>query len=110
MKGVYDYIIIGAGPAGMKAAQVAALRRDDQVIVGFAAETENLRENALSKLERKCLDLIVANDVSQQDAGFAVDTNRVTFLRPDGEPERLPLMGKEAVAARVVERVVEMLG
>ena len=80
------------------------------VVVGFAAETQDLIAHAQEKLMRKRLDLIVANDVSQQDAGFAVDTNWVTFLRPDGEPERLPLMSKEEVAARVVGRVAEMLG
>jgi phosphopantothenoylcysteine decarboxylase/phosphopantothenate--cysteine ligase len=94
--------------------QLVAAQREETgrpaVVVGFAAETQDLIAHAREKLTRKRLDLIVANDVSQQDAGFAVDTNRVTVLGPDGEPERLPLMSKDAVAARVVDRVAEMLG
>ncbi|MFN2166384.1 MAG: bifunctional phosphopantothenoylcysteine decarboxylase/phosphopantothenate--cysteine ligase CoaBC [Anaerolineae bacterium] len=94
--------------------QLVAAQREETgrpaVVVGFAAETQDLIAHAREKLTRKRLDLIVANDVTQQDAGFAVDTNRVTFLGPDGEPERLPLMSKDAVAARVVGRVAEMLG
>lgn len=77
-----------------------------RVVVGFAAETENLLENAHAKLEAKGLDLIVANNVSAQDAGFAVDTNRVTLLRRGHAPETLPLMGKDEVAVRVIEEVI----
>lgn len=81
-----------------------------QVVVGFAAETQNLLENAQGKLERKKLDLIVANDVTAADAGFAVETNLVTLLRKDGSTETLPLQSKAAVAERIVAEVVEMLG
>jgi len=80
------------------------------VVVGFAAETENLLENAQSKLEKKHLTMIVANDVSAPDAGFAVDTNRVTLLGADGTRVTLPLLSKEAVAQEVVARVVSALG
>jgi phosphopantothenoylcysteine decarboxylase/phosphopantothenate--cysteine ligase len=80
-----------------------------QVVVGFAAETENLMEHAQSKLERKGLTMIVANDVSATDAGFAVDTNRVTILGADGSQEVLPLMSKAEVAQRVIQRVVKAL-
>ena len=79
------------------------------VAIGFAAETQSLRENAQSKLARKGLDLIVANDVSVADAGFAVETNRVTILGRDGTVDELPLMSKTAVAAHVVEKVVALL-
>jgi phosphopantothenoylcysteine decarboxylase/phosphopantothenate--cysteine ligase len=79
------------------------------VVVGFAAETENLLENALGKLEAKELDLIVANDVSADDAGFAVDTNRVTLLDTRGSVESLPLLPKEEVARQIVERIVGLL-
>ena len=72
--------------------------------VGFAAETEGLLESARSKLVRKQLDLVVANDVSQDDAGFAVDTNRVTFVSAAGD-EELPLLSKREVAERLVERI-----
>ncbi len=79
------------------------------VVIGFAAETQDLLANAGGKLTRKGLDLIVANDVSQADAGFAVDTNRVTLLRADAEPEILPLMGKDAVAEEIIVRVEQLL-
>jgi phosphopantothenoylcysteine decarboxylase/phosphopantothenate--cysteine ligase len=80
-----------------------------QIIVGFAAETENLLENAREKMQRKRLDMIVANDVSAEDAGFGVDTNRVTLLDARGGREPLPLLTKEEVATRVIARVVELL-
>ena len=91
-------------------AQQRQARGRPHVVVGFAAETENLLENAQSKLEQKHLTLIVANDVSASDAGFAVDTNRVTLLGADGTRVTLPLLSKQAVAQAVVERVVDALG
>jgi len=80
-----------------------------RVVVGFAAETQDLLQNAQSKLTRKALDLIVANDVSAADAGFAVDTNRVTLLDADGTQETLPLQSKTAVAERVIAAVIQRL-
>lgn len=77
-----------------------------QVLVGFAAETHNLLKCARVKLERKNLDLIVANDVSARDAGFASDTNRVILLWRDGTIERLPKASKTRVARWIVQRVV----
>ncbi|MEZ4681849.1 MAG: phosphopantothenoylcysteine decarboxylase [Caldilineaceae bacterium] len=78
-------------------ATLAEERRPEErlrVVVGFAAETQNLLANAQSKLERKRLDLIVANDVTAANAGFAVETNLVTLLRKDGSTETLPLQSK----------------
>ncbi len=80
-----------------------------QVVVGFAAETEDLLENARKKLDQKKLDLIVANDVSAPDSGFKVDTNRVTILDPHGEPTTLPLLSKDEVAANIIQRVIVKL-
>jgi phosphopantothenoylcysteine decarboxylase/phosphopantothenate--cysteine ligase len=80
-----------------------------KVMVGFAAESQKLLENAKKKLKSKGLDFIVANDISAEDAGFAVDTNRVTLLFADGEKEELPLMSKEEVAVIVVERIKDIL-
>lgn len=79
------------------------------LVAGFAAETENLLANAQAKLRAKQLDLLVANDVSAVDAGFGVDTNRVTLLDARGA-EELPLLSKADVAARVVERVIQLMG
>jgi len=80
-----------------------------KVLVGFAAETEELVANALLKLERKGLDLIVANDVSARDAGFGVDTNRVVLIDRRGGVESWPLLSKEEVAMRLMQRVAELL-
>ena len=80
------------------------------VVVGFAAESRDLLENARTKLEKKGLSMIVANDIGATDAGFAVDTNRVTVMADDGTTETLPLMSKEAVAEQIVERVADRLG
>jgi phosphopantothenoylcysteine decarboxylase/phosphopantothenate--cysteine ligase len=80
-----------------------------RVTVGFAAETEDLLANAKSKLERKKLDIVVANDVTAKDAGFAVDTNRVTLLTTDGSIEELPLMNKVEVADVILDRVEPLL-
>jgi phosphopantothenoylcysteine decarboxylase/phosphopantothenate--cysteine ligase len=80
-----------------------------KVVAGFAAESRDLFDNALAKLTSKKLDLIAANDISAHDAGFAVDTNRVTLLFADGRREELALMGKTEVAATIVERVAAFL-
>jgi phosphopantothenoylcysteine decarboxylase / phosphopantothenate---cysteine ligase len=76
--------------------------------VGFAAETENPVELARSKLKRKKLDLMVANDVTAPGSGFEVDTNKVYLVEKDRDQE-LPLLSKEAVANRILDRVVELI-
>jgi len=81
-----------------------------QITIGFAAETQNLIDHALAKVHAKGLDLIVANDVSATDAGFAVDTNRVTFIGAGGGVEPLALMSKAQVAERVLDRLIKLLG
>jgi phosphopantothenoylcysteine decarboxylase/phosphopantothenate--cysteine ligase len=78
--------------------------------VGFAAESENPVANAKEKLERKQVDLFVANDITVADSGFGVDTNKVTLIDKKGNIEDLPLMSKREVAERVLDRVVGMLG
>ena len=77
--------------------------------VGFAAETENVVENARRKLQSKKVDLFVANDVTSPDSGFSVDTNRVTIISRDGMAEELPLMTKREVADKILDRVVALL-
>ncbi len=79
------------------------------VVVGFAAESQDLLEGARAKLHTKGLSLIVANDVTAPDSGFAADTNRVTLLDADGTLQELPLMTKAAVADIVLARVVSIL-
>ena len=75
-----------------------AARKRHQIVVGFAAETESLLDNARAKLRKKNLDLLVANDVTQAGSGFDVDTNVVTLIDRDGNATPLPLMSKDAVA------------
>jgi phosphopantothenoylcysteine decarboxylase/phosphopantothenate--cysteine ligase len=89
--------------------QVKAKSGYPRVTVGFAAESQHLLENAGRKLAAKKLDLIAANNISADDAGFGVDTNRVTLLFPDGRTDALPLMSKDEVAAVVMEKVAELL-
>jgi phosphopantothenoylcysteine decarboxylase/phosphopantothenate--cysteine ligase len=80
-----------------------------QVLVGFAAETDDLLANATEKLRSKRLDLIVGNDISQPDAGFEVDTNRAVILGADGSVDRLPLLAKTALADEILDRVRNLL-
>jgi phosphopantothenoylcysteine decarboxylase/phosphopantothenate--cysteine ligase len=89
-------------------AMLAPRRRPGQVVVGFAAETENLLANATAKLHDKHLDFIVANDVLQQGAGFEVDTNIVTLVFPDGHSKALAKMSKLEVAQRILDEVVAL--
>jgi len=78
------------------------------LLVGFAAETEDVVAHATAKRERKHADLIVANDVSRRDAGFDVDTNAVTIVGASGA-ETLPLQSKTRVAAEILDRVERLL-
>jgi phosphopantothenoylcysteine decarboxylase/phosphopantothenate--cysteine ligase len=87
---------------------ISQKRRNGQIIVGFAAESEDLIGNAAAKLRAKRLDLVVANDVSQKDAGFDVDTNIVTLLFPDGRKIALEKMSKLDVAGHVLDEIVEI--
>jgi phosphopantothenoylcysteine decarboxylase/phosphopantothenate--cysteine ligase len=82
--------------------------KEDRILVGFAAETDDLEKNAGKKLVEKNLDMVVANDISQAGAGFNVETNRVTLLLRDGSVENLPLMQKEALADVILDRVVAL--
>lgn len=83
-------------------------RRTTQVLVGFAAETEDLLAHAREKLHAKHVDLLVANDVSAAGSGFGSDTNRVVLLASDGEAEELPLLPKRDVAGRILDRILTL--
>ncbi|HID06289.1 MAG TPA: bifunctional phosphopantothenoylcysteine decarboxylase/phosphopantothenate--cysteine ligase CoaBC, partial [Armatimonadetes bacterium] len=78
------------------------------LLVGFAAETENLIENAKVKLKRKKLDMIVANDVTQPGAGFGSDTNVVSIITRNGDVEELPMLPKREVAHRILNRIKQL--
>ena len=84
-------------------------KRTGQIMVGFAAETENVLENARKKLKSKNLDFIVANDVTMEGAGFATDTNIVTFIDKNGGIAALPQMTKYHVAEAILDRIVDLI-
>lgn len=86
-----------------------ASRRPHAIIVGFALETGDPRESAREKLERKGLDLVVANDALEAGAGFGGETNRVTLLDAKGGEEALPLMSKDDVAEAILDRVAALM-
>jgi phosphopantothenoylcysteine decarboxylase/phosphopantothenate--cysteine ligase len=80
-----------------------------QLTVGFAAETENLLENARIKLEEKGLDLIAANDVSKVDAGIGADQNQITLIWKDGNSREVPLMDKSDLSAILIEECARLM-
>ena len=90
-------------------AEIGTAKRG-QVLVGFAAETENVAVHAADKLARKNTDLLVANDVSDPQAGFEVDTNRAILLDSSGASEETPLLTKAALADVILDRVAALLG
>ena len=77
--------------------------------VGFAAESEDVVANAKQKLEKKQLDIIVANDITDASSGFGVDTNKVTLISRDGKIENLPLLTKREVADKILDKVVGLI-
>ena len=82
--------------------------RDAQVLIGFAAETDRIAEHAREKLARKGADIIVANDITQKDAGFDTDTNIVTLFFRDGREVALPKMSKFDVANQILDRAIDL--
>jgi len=89
-------------------ADIASSKRPTQVLVGFAAETDDIVANAQAKLESKRLDLLVANDVSAPGVGFQHDTNAVTLFTPGAPPRHVPLAGKHEIARAVLDSVAEI--
>ena len=83
-------------------------KKGKRILVGFAAETENLLANAAKKLRKKNLDMIVANDVSRSDVGFGSEDNQVTVVFQDGTSESLPKMGKDEVADVLLDRILSL--
>ncbi|WP_226535086.1 bifunctional phosphopantothenoylcysteine decarboxylase/phosphopantothenate--cysteine ligase CoaBC [Fictibacillus halophilus] len=84
-------------------------RKEHQILVGFAAETENLEDYAKDKLVRKNLDMVVGNDVSKEGSGFGSDTNEIIMIKKDGSKRPLPILSKEQAAHEILEEVMEMM-
>jgi phosphopantothenoylcysteine decarboxylase/phosphopantothenate--cysteine ligase len=90
--------------------ETAARGKGDRLVVGFAAETDSVAENARKKLAEKNADMIVANDVGADGAGFDVDTNIVTLFSRDGRNLPLPRMSKAEVAGRILDEALRLRG
>ena len=90
--------------------KMAGDRKKGQFLAGFAAETENLDRNALAKIRKKNLDMIVGNIVGVEHSGFEADTNKVTFFFKEGTSQDLPLTSKRAVAHTLLDHIVSRLG
>ena len=86
---------------------VGAIKKKGQTLVGFAAETDNVKKNAADKLKKKNLDMIVANDVTLPGAGFNVDTNIAILITKDGTEEQ-PMMTKRELADKILDRIISM--
>lgn len=91
------------------AAALGEIKQPGQLLVGFALETDNEEQNALSKMQRKNLDFIVLNSLQEPGAGFRCDTNRITILSRDGEKQSFGLKSKKEVAADIVDTLIEKL-
>jgi phosphopantothenoylcysteine decarboxylase/phosphopantothenate--cysteine ligase len=87
---------------------VAASRTNGLMVVGFAAETDNVIEYARSKMEKKNLDMVVANDITQAGAGFNTDTNIATILVKDGQEIKIPLTSKADMANQILDEIVKL--
>ncbi|MCF8113266.1 MAG: bifunctional 4'-phosphopantothenoylcysteine decarboxylase/phosphopantothenoylcysteine synthetase, partial [Desulfotignum sp.] len=89
--------------------QMGEKKRQDQFLVGFAAETHDLAANAVKKIQKKNLDMIAANLVGVRDSGFKADTNQVTVFMKDGSQTDIPLMDKKAVAHILLDTILTRL-
>lgn len=104
-----DEVILKLKPATDIAQSLGKLKRDTQILAGFALETENEIENASGKLRRKNLDLIVLNSLRDQGAGFGYDTNRITLIDSNNNIDKFELKSKEEVARDILDKIVSML-
>lgn len=89
--------------------ELGSRKKENQILVGFAAETQELEKHAREKLIRKNLDMIVGNLVNQPGSGFGTDTNQVTFFYRDGTKERLPVIEKDKVAHTLLDKIVKIV-
>ncbi len=100
-----DNMHIELKPTKDIAASVGAIKRKNQLLVGFALETNDEEQNALGKMKRKNLDFIVLNSLNDKDACFGYDTNKITILRSSGERTEYPLKPKTQVASDIVDTI-----
>jgi phosphopantothenoylcysteine decarboxylase/phosphopantothenate--cysteine ligase len=91
------------------AAELGKRKKKNQLIAGFSLETDNELENAISKLKRKNLDLIVLNSLNDKDAGFGFDTNRITIIDCNNNIDKFELKSKEEAARDILDKIVSMM-
>ena len=103
-----DDMVLRLQPTQDIAAALGAVKRKKQILVGFALETDNELENAVDKMERKNLDLIVLNSLRDKDAGFRVDTNKVTIIDRHHGLTAYDTKSKREVAKDIIEKVVKL--
>ena len=101
-----DSLTLALRPTRDIAKSLGAVKRDDQLLIGFALETDHEEENARAKMERKNLDMIILNSLQDPGAGFRVDTNKVTIITKTAK-ETYPLMAKREVAVNIVNKILE---
>ncbi len=90
-------------------AALGKMKKDSQILVGFALETDNEKENAVKKLRRKNLDMIVLNSLKDKGAGFGYDTNKITVINDNGSQVSFPLKSKKEVAADILNEIEKLL-
>ncbi len=101
-----DDLVIKLKPTKDIAAAAGSIKREHQLVVGFALETNDEQDNALNKMRRKNLDMIVLNSLNDNGAGFGYDTNKVTIIFKSGEKLELPLLPKNEVAGHIIDNIV----
>ena len=89
--------------------EVSQMKKENQILVGFALETENEMENATAKLQQKNLDLIVLNSLNDKGAGFSHDTNKITIIEKDNNVEEFELKHKSEVAKDIMDKIIQKL-
>jgi len=104
-----DELVLKLKPTRDIAAQLGTIKKKGQIVIGFALETENELDNAIAKLKRKNLDMIVLNSMNDSGAGFGTDTNKVTFISSNGSVIPFDIKSKEKVAVDIVDAIYGML-
>lgn len=104
-----DEMVIRLKPTVDIAAHLGTVKREGQIVAGFALETDNAMENAMEKLRRKNLDMIVLNSLEESGAGFGYDTNRITIIDKNNIIDKFELKPKSAVASDILDKIEKLL-
>jgi phosphopantothenoylcysteine decarboxylase/phosphopantothenate--cysteine ligase len=104
-----DELVIKLKPTTDIASELGKLKKNNQILAGFALETDNELQNALAKLTRKNLDIIVLNSLRENGAGFGFDTNRITIIDRNNNIDKFELKSKEEAAKDIIDKIVSIL-